>query len=74
MSSLALRSAEREFGEIDVLQAGGAAAGPTLEDWLDEEDYLWEGQAGRRRFGSNRSRVRNPWAAATIAQWWWNPR
>ena len=33
--------------EIDWLLAGLAAAGPALEQWLEQEDRLREGQAGR---------------------------
>ena len=55
--------------EVDGLLAGGAAAGPALEDWLEQEDCLWEGQAGRWAFGFSRSRVRKPCAAVTNAVW-----
>jgi hypothetical protein len=39
--------AQRESVEIDGLLAGLAAAGPALEQWLEQEDCLWERQAGR---------------------------
>ena len=55
-------------GQVDRLGAGGAAAGPALEDGLEQLDCLGEGQASRWRFGFCRSRVRNPCAAVTSAQ------
>jgi hypothetical protein len=36
-----------ESVEIDWSLAGSAAAGPALEEWLEQEDCLGEGQAGR---------------------------
>jgi hypothetical protein len=33
--------------EVDGLLAGGAAAGPAFEQWLEQSDCLGEGQAGR---------------------------
>ena len=33
--------------EVDGSLAGGAAAGPALEQWLEQSDCLGEGQAGR---------------------------
>jgi len=36
-----------EAVEIDWLLAGLAAAGPALEQWLEQLDCLGEGQAGR---------------------------
>jgi hypothetical protein len=38
---------EGELVEVDWLLAGLAAAGPALEHWLEREDCLREGQAGR---------------------------
>jgi hypothetical protein len=58
-----------ESGEVDRLLAGGAAAGPAAQQRLEQQDCLGERQAGRWRFGSARSRVRNPCAAITSAQW-----
>ena len=65
---------EVQVVQIDRLLADGAAAGPALEKRLEQEDCLWEGQAGRGAFGFCRSRVRNPWAAVTRAVWWCQPR
>jgi hypothetical protein len=36
-----------EVVEIDWSLTGLAAAGPALEEWLEQEDCLREGQAGR---------------------------
>ena len=36
---------EGELIEVDGLLAGLAAAGPTLEQWLEEPDGLGEGEA-----------------------------
>ena len=60
---------EEELDEVHRLTAGLAAAGPALEQWLEQEDCLGKGQAGRRGFGFCRSRVRNPWTAVTSAVW-----
>jgi hypothetical protein len=38
---------QEELDEIDRLLAGLAAAGPALEEWLEQLDCLGEGQAGR---------------------------
>ena len=62
-------SDEVELVEVDGLLAGGAAAGPALEDRLQEQHGLLECQAGRGTKGCSRSRVRNPWAAVTSAVW-----
>jgi len=40
-------SAEEELDEVDGLVAGGAAAGPALEQRLEQFDCLGECQAGR---------------------------
>jgi len=61
---------EGQVSEVDGLLAGGAAAGPAAHQWLEQENCLGKGQAGRWRFGFCRSRVRNPCAAITSAQWW----
>ena len=50
--------------EMDVAVAGSAAAGPALEERLQEQHGLRECQAGRGRKGFMRSRVRNPWGDA----------
>ena len=42
---------EGELVEVDLLLAGGAAAGPALEDRLQELDGFRECQAGRWAFG-----------------------
>ena len=69
--SLGLWGGQGEGNVIDVdrLLAGGAAAGPALEERLQEQDRLRECQAGRWRFGCWRSRVRKPCAAVTSAVW-----
>ena len=59
--------------EVDGLVAGLAAAGPALEDRLQQQHDLRERQAGRGRKGFSRSSVRNPWAALTNAVWWYQP-
>ena len=64
---------EDELVEVDGLVAGSAAAVPTPQDGLEEQHRLWECQAGRRAFGSRRSRVRKAWAAVTSAVWWCQP-
>jgi hypothetical protein len=46
-SSALLGGVKREPVEIDGLLAGLTAAGPALEDRLEQEDRLREGQAGR---------------------------
>jgi len=38
---------EREIVEVDGLVAGGAVAGPALEEGLQEQHGLFECQAGR---------------------------
>ena len=38
---------QKQLGEIDWLLAGGATAGPALEQWLEQLDCLGERQAGR---------------------------
>jgi hypothetical protein len=38
---------EKELDEVDGLLAGGTAAGPALEQGLEQLDCLGEGQAGR---------------------------
>ena len=58
-----------ELDEVDRLLAGLAAAGPAIEQWLEQLNCLGKGQAGRWRFGFCRSRVRNPCAAVTSAVW-----
>jgi hypothetical protein len=55
--------------DVDPSLAGSAAAGPTLEERLQQQHGLRERQAGRGRKGLSRSRVRNPWAAVTIEVW-----
>jgi hypothetical protein len=40
-------SVQQEFDEIDWLLAGLAAAGPALEQRLEQFDCLGKGQAGR---------------------------
>ncbi|MGI8429861.1 MAG: hypothetical protein ACR2OB_11285 [Solirubrobacteraceae bacterium] len=47
MSLVELVGMEQELVEVDGLVAGVAAAGPALEQRLEQEDRLWEGQAGR---------------------------
>jgi hypothetical protein len=38
---------EEEVDEVNWLLAGLAAASPALEQWLEQEDGLGKGQAGR---------------------------
>lgn len=64
---------KRELFEVDGSLAGLAAAGPALQERLQQEHRLGQCQAGRRGFGRIRSRVRNPWAAVTRAVWWYHP-
>src|SRR5215210_1359578 len=64
---------EREPIEVDGLTAGLAAAGPALEQRLQQSHRCGERQAGRRAFGCSRSSVRKPWAAVTSAVWWCQP-
>ena len=68
-NSALLGRVKGELVEIDGLLTGLAAAGPALEDRLHQQHGLRECQAGRRRKGFSRSRVRNPWAAVTSAVW-----
>ena len=58
-----------ESVDVDGSLTGSAAAGPAPEERLQEQHGLRERQAGRGRKGFSRSRVRNPWAAVTIAVW-----
>ena len=60
---------EGDLVEVDWLLAGLTAAGPALEDRLEQSDCLREGQAGRGGKGFSRSSVRNPCAAVTSAVW-----
>jgi hypothetical protein len=53
--------------ELDGLVADLAAAGPALEEGLEQLDCPGQGQAGRGAKGWSRSRVRKPWAALTRA-------
>jgi hypothetical protein len=41
------RSVKDQLDEVDGLLAGGAVAGPALEQWLEQLNCLGEGQAGR---------------------------
>ncbi len=45
--SLVLWPVDGYLSGIDRLMAGGAAAGPALEEGLEQSDCLGEGQAGR---------------------------
>jgi hypothetical protein len=60
---------QRQIIEVNGLVAGGAVAGPALEEGLQEQHGLFECQAGRGGFGFCRSRVRKPCAAVTRAVW-----
>jgi hypothetical protein len=40
-------SAQDQLDQVDGLLAGGTAAGPALEQRLEQQDCLGEGQAGR---------------------------
>src|SRR5260370_37544841 len=64
---------EDELVEVEGVSAGWAAAGPTVQDGLEQQHRLRQCQAGRGAFGSSRSRVRKAWAQVTSAQWWWKP-
>jgi hypothetical protein len=47
LSFVVAESVEDELDQVDGLLAGLTAAGPALEQWLEQLDCLGKGQAGR---------------------------